>query len=213
MKYYGVRYAKNCHPSDFWVSYFTSSDTVAEYVQEHGNPDIIQIRKTFDNTTRARLWEHTVLKRLAVIKRNDYLNKSDSKSIDPAASSKARTGVAPGNKGLPQSEEIKQKKRKPKPLVTCPHCNTVGGISAMYRFHFDKCGSGVSLATVNKLRTSNQKKANRPIVMEIKQLKKSLPRSVNKIIGLNRGWYQLPDDQLESYLSSLKVLNLGNLKL
>ena len=83
----------------------------------------------------------------------------------------------------------------------------------MYRFHFDKCGSGVSLATVNKLRTSNQKKANRPIVIEIKQLKKSMPRSVNKIIGLNRGWYQLPDDQLEGYLSSLKVLNLGNLKL
>ena len=213
MKYYGVRYAKNCHPSDFWVSYFTSSDTVAEYVQEHGNPDIIQIRKTFDNTNRARVWEHTVLKRLAVIKRNDYLNKSDSKSIDPAASSKARSGVAPGNKGLPQSEEIKQKKRKPKPLATCPHCNTVGGISAMYRFHFDKCRSGVSLITVNKLRTSNQKKANRPIVMEIKQLKKSMPRSVNKIIGLNRGWYQLPDDQLEGYLSSLKVLNLGNLKL
>ena len=63
MKYYGVRYAKDCHPSDFWVTYFTSSDTVSEYVQEHGNPDIIQIRKTFDNTTRARLWEHTVLKR------------------------------------------------------------------------------------------------------------------------------------------------------
>jgi NUMOD3 motif len=50
------------------------------------------------------------------------------------------------NKGLktgPMSEEIKKKKSHPltnkREQVTCPHCQTVGDISAMKRWHFDKC--------------------------------------------------------------------------
>jgi hypothetical protein len=45
MNYVGVRYAKDCHPSDLFVTYFTSSDYVAEYIKEHGMPDIIEVRK------------------------------------------------------------------------------------------------------------------------------------------------------------------------
>ena len=52
-----------------------------------------------------------------------------------------RLGVPPGNKGKPQPEHIKDKKRKPKPLATCPHCGKTGGISAMTRWHFDRCQS------------------------------------------------------------------------
>ena len=211
MKYYGVRYSKNCHPDEFWQSYFTTSIYVNEYRKIHGDPDIIQIRKTFNNVNRARLWEHRVLKRLKVINREDYLNKSDSKSIDPKASSKARTGVAPGNKGKPQPDYVKDKKRKPKPLATCPYCNKTGGISAMHRHHFDRCGIKISSDTIDKLKTINQRKANRPIVLEIKQLKKSMPNDIFKLLGLKPGWYQLSDDRLNDYLSSLKVLNRGNL--
>lgn len=112
MKYYGVRYAKDCDPGDLWKTYFTSSTTVADYVKEYGDPDIIQIRKTFsghDAVQRARSWEHIVLRRLKVIERSDFLNQSDSRSICPVASSKARTGVAPGNKGKPQADSIKDK--------------------------------------------------------------------------------------------------------
>jgi hypothetical protein len=186
---------------------------VAEYRKIHGDPDVIQIRKTFTNIDQARLWEHTVLKRLRVINRDDYLNKSDSKSIDPRASSKARTGVSPGNKGLPQSEEIKQKKRKSKPKVTCPHCDKIGGVSVMTRFHFSNCGLGIKNTTRNKLKTVNQSKSNRPIVSEIKHLKKSTPAHLVKQLELKPGWYQLSTDQLNDYLSSLKVLNLGNRRL
>lgn len=50
-------------------------------------------------------------------------------------------GKEPGNKGKPQPEYIKAKKRKPKPIVSCPHCNATGGISAMARWHFDNCKS------------------------------------------------------------------------
>jgi len=38
------------------------------------------------------------------------------------------------NKGKPSPN-----KGKPKEQVYCPHCNMLGGISAMYRWHFDKC--------------------------------------------------------------------------
>ena len=30
--YYGARYAKDCHPSDLWVIYFTSSKTNEHYI-------------------------------------------------------------------------------------------------------------------------------------------------------------------------------------
>ena len=82
MKYYGVRFAQDCNPSDFWVNYFTSSNYVADYTKEHGEPDIKIIRKTFSDSEKARLWEHRVLKRLKVTSRDDYLNKSDGKAID-----------------------------------------------------------------------------------------------------------------------------------
>ena len=85
MNYYGVRYARDCHPGDLWVKYFTSSDYVTNYIIEHGNPDIIEIRQQFtgeNRRARAILYEHQVLKRMNVVKRQDYLNKHDAKSID-----------------------------------------------------------------------------------------------------------------------------------
>jgi hypothetical protein len=85
MNYYGVRYAKGCHPSDLFVTYFTSSDYVADYIKEHGLPDIIEVRKTFtgeDRRKKAILHEQQTLKRLKVVGRQDYLNKHDIKAID-----------------------------------------------------------------------------------------------------------------------------------
>lgn len=207
--YYGVRYAKNCNPGEFWISYFTSSEVVKKYVAEFGEPDIIQIRQQFTNDNRvtcARLWEHRVLKRMNVIKRDDFLNKSDGKSIDPAASSKARTGVAPGNKGKPQSEDIKNKKRKPKPLVTCPHCNKSGGISAMTRWHFDQCGTDINTLANSKISQTNKLKNLRPIVTEIRNIRSSLSKTkiieLDKLLGLKSGWYQFTDEKLAIILTA-----------
>lgn len=81
VKYYGVRYSKDCTPSDLWSTYFTSSKSVKEYRKLHGEPDIIQVRKTFNNSQAARLWEHNVLRKLNCAKRNDYLNKTDAVSF------------------------------------------------------------------------------------------------------------------------------------
>lgn len=41
--------------------------------------------------------------------------------------------------GKNHTEETKNKMRKPKPKVKCPHCDKIGGISVMYRFHFNNC--------------------------------------------------------------------------
>jgi hypothetical protein len=85
MKYYGVRYARNCHPDDLWTIYFTSSSYVADYISKHGAPDIIQIRKRFygpNRVTESKRYEHRVLCRLNVAYRTDYLNKSNMNSLD-----------------------------------------------------------------------------------------------------------------------------------
>lgn len=56
------------------------------------NPNVIQIRRIFDNVNKAREWENKVLRRMKVIKRNDFLNKSTNKSICPKCASKASKG-------------------------------------------------------------------------------------------------------------------------
>jgi len=83
-----VRYASSCSPSDFWVSYFTSSKYVKDFVEQYGDPDIIQIRKTFSTADDARFWEHKVLKRLGVVSNPIFLNESDGLSISLEAALK-----------------------------------------------------------------------------------------------------------------------------
>jgi ribosomal protein L37AE/L43A len=74
--YYGVRYSKYAHPSDLWKTYFTSSQYVKEFREKHGEPDIIQIRKTFNDAKSAKDWENRVLKRMNVTSNNKWLNKT-----------------------------------------------------------------------------------------------------------------------------------------
>lgn len=82
--YYGVRYAKNCHPDDLWVEYKTSSKYVTDFTEKHGEPDVVQVRKTFTDSATARLWEEKVLSRMKVISDQRWLNKTNSRAIDPA---------------------------------------------------------------------------------------------------------------------------------
>lgn len=74
--YYGVRYSKKCHPNDLWVSYFTSSHIVSEFVKTHGQPDIVQVRKTFKTVNEARIWEDRVQRRMNVIHDPKWLNRA-----------------------------------------------------------------------------------------------------------------------------------------
>lgn len=76
--YYGRRTAKKCHPSDFWVKYFTSSRHVKTFRELHGEPDVILIRKTFDTIEKCSSWESRVLTRLDAAKSEQWLNKSNA---------------------------------------------------------------------------------------------------------------------------------------
>lgn len=210
MNYYGVRYAKNCHPDEFWVKYFTTSNYVTEYRKLHGEPDVIEIRKQFLTENRvddAREWEHRVLKKLKVPTNEKYLNKSTGKGIDPILSSRARKGVSPASKGKSLPESTKKKMRKPKEVVTCPHCGKSGGISAMYRYHFDNCGKNIDDVTLGKLRTVNTQKSNRSIVKRIRELRSSLTREQLKNVSgdWRQGWYQWADEILKPMLDILEL--------
>jgi hypothetical protein len=113
MKYYGVRYAKSCHPNDLWNPYKTSSEYVANYIIEHGDPIKKEIRKEFlgeDSVSSAIEWEHKVLRRLNAAYRQDFLNKRDSKGInysDPAVAEKRNTNM----KRTLNTPESKEKRR------------------------------------------------------------------------------------------------------
>jgi hypothetical protein len=76
--YYGVRYSNNCHPSDLFVTYFTSSKPVFDMINLYGKPDIIQVRKTFLDKFSAINWERKVLIKIKAVKRKDFLNRSDN---------------------------------------------------------------------------------------------------------------------------------------
>lgn len=74
--YYGRRTSKGCHPNDLWVKYFTSSKYVKEFRITHGEPDIVEIRKVFNDIPSCCEWEDKVLVRLHVGFDNEkYLNK------------------------------------------------------------------------------------------------------------------------------------------
>lgn len=75
--YYGVRYGKGCHPDQLWSSYFTSSKTVSQLIEQHGKDAFeIRIRKVFDCPKKALEWEQRLLERVNAINRKDWINLS-----------------------------------------------------------------------------------------------------------------------------------------
>jgi hypothetical protein len=87
--YYGCEYSRRriANPKNLWVTYFTSSKEIAIQIEYCGEPDIIQVRRTFETGEKARQWEHKALSRLNVVFSKRWLNKTDSKVCD-------RTGIA-----------------------------------------------------------------------------------------------------------------------
>jgi hypothetical protein len=125
--YYGVRYAKNCSPGDFWTKYFTSSPAVLSMRLLHGDPDIRQIRKMFSNREQARQWETRVLTRMKVVVREDFLNKNNAPAPpinNRVMSADTKEKIGSSNRGKPKSEAHKQKIR----VARAKQVNTRKGI-------------------------------------------------------------------------------------
>lgn len=107
--YYGVRYAKGCHPDDFWTKYFTSSKSVQTLRESEGDPDVIQIRHTFDCPDKARMWENGVIQKMKLHQNNRFLNQCAYPAMSHEAMAK-RTPWCKGKTGVWfHSEETKKK--------------------------------------------------------------------------------------------------------
>lgn len=76
--YYGVRFAKECKPEDLWVKYFTSSKKVKEFRKTHGEPDVVEVRRTFKETSAARLWESRVIRKINAVFDKKWMNMTDN---------------------------------------------------------------------------------------------------------------------------------------
>ena len=76
-RYYGCRYAKNCHPSEFWKTYFTSSKIVKKLIKEAGKENwYVEIRHIFSDINLCKAWEEKALHRLGVPKNPMWYNQS-----------------------------------------------------------------------------------------------------------------------------------------
>lgn len=73
--YYGRRTAKNCNPTELWKTYFTSSKYVKQFRKQFGEPDIFQIRKTFQCPKKCALWECKVLEKIDAQHNDKFLNQ------------------------------------------------------------------------------------------------------------------------------------------
>lgn len=106
--YYGVRYARDCHPFDLWDTYFTSSRHVKDLIRRDGRGAFLyEVRKTFSDVESARSWEARVLKAIGAKDRPDFINKIDEGRL-PVMRGKDHPLF-----GVGHSEATKLKMRKP----------------------------------------------------------------------------------------------------
>lgn len=91
-RYYGVRFAKNSNPQELWKTYFTSSKYVHKLIKQYGIDSFdYRVRKTFINKQSAILWENKVLRRLNVLNKPTWLNRSTNKAIILSADKQIET--------------------------------------------------------------------------------------------------------------------------
>jgi hypothetical protein len=107
--YYGVRYSKNCFPSDLWVSYYTSSKKVKEFREKFGEPDVVEIRRTFADRESAIDWEHRVLRRIGAVKSEKWLNRFDGKAVHPDDALRGAKQKKPNRKRLDAAEKERRR--------------------------------------------------------------------------------------------------------
>jgi hypothetical protein len=113
--YYGVRYSKDCCPSDLWTTYFTSSPVVHTLIEEYGADSFIPaVRRVFDTARQAKAWETKFLTKINAQFNNKWLNRHNGGStfIGPHIhSEKTKSKISAHQKGKPKSEEQKSKMR------------------------------------------------------------------------------------------------------
>ena len=149
--YYGVRFAKGCHPSDLWVTYFTSSIRVKKFRNENGEPDVVMIRKIFENAYKARDWETRVLHKMNVINDERWLNKTNNKAIVHDEISIAKMKMTNSKKTDDEKFRINNLKSRPGNKNGMYNRNRSGKNNPMYGKHH-------SQETIQKISQMNKGK-------------------------------------------------------
>lgn len=111
--YYGVRYAHNCDPSDLFTTYFTSSIYVKDLILKHGLQCFSsQVRRTFSTREEALQWEQKVLRRMKVLRRDDFINKAVGMGVptlygedNPSSRPEVRAKISLSKVGKKYSDE------------------------------------------------------------------------------------------------------------
>lgn len=107
--YIGVRFAKNCCPSDLFVSYFTSSKTVKQLISEVGLPDQIKIFRYADKKTALRM-EEKFQQRFRVLESDYWLNRAISGTrFHVDMTEKHKKKISKANLGKPVDPETRKK--------------------------------------------------------------------------------------------------------
>lgn len=114
--YYGCQYSNSkqrgiAHPSNLWNTYFTSSRYVEDFREQYGDPDIIEVRKVFNEAQKAIRWEQRVLSKLNLAKRSEWLNKHNGGEkfyVDEIVAYKISNSL----KGKILTDETKEKLRR-----------------------------------------------------------------------------------------------------
>lgn len=100
IKYYGVRYKDTATLESLCTTYFSSSKYVKKYIVENGLPDIIQVRRIFDNKISAKRWEEKVIRRTKAIKNDSWINKGNNNSFkDVVCNDEVRRSISLARKG------------------------------------------------------------------------------------------------------------------
>ena len=114
--YYGCRWANKCSPEDdLWHKYKTHGTRIPKTIERYGEPDVIQVRKTFDTAVQAQQWEKQVLIRMRVLEKENWLNQNIAGVIFHTKEIRRKISeAAKGRKPPPFSKEHKQKIRESK---------------------------------------------------------------------------------------------------
>ena len=107
--YYGVRFARGCHPSELWVTYFSSS----EYVLALNPFDFdVEVRRTFRTANEALVWEQRFLEKIDAPNNPLWLNQFVGKGLKPhSPETLAKMRKAARNRP-PVSEETRRRMRE-----------------------------------------------------------------------------------------------------
>lgn len=77
-RYYGCRTAKNCHPNELWIKYFSSSKIIHDIIDKEGaNAFVAEVRLICESRNKALLFEEKFLTRIKAARRHDWFNQSN----------------------------------------------------------------------------------------------------------------------------------------